>query len=178
MGRLSVTMVMLMVNVAVYAQFRLPHIQTIAQAEKRGYEHRLDPPGGYTSASDNFKVSYYRLCWNIDPAVRYISGAVTSYFTMTTAGTQLVYDLDNNLVADSIHFRNSSVSFLQGANKTLTIDLGLLLEAGSLDSLTIYYRGTPPDDGLGSFTQTTHNGNVPVLWTLSEPYGARDWWPC
>ncbi len=62
--------------------------------------------------------------------------------------------------------------------KQSLIDLGLLLDAGSQDSLTIYYRGTPPDDGLGSFTQTTHNGNVPVLWTLSEPYGARDWWPC
>src|SRR4051812_24273460 len=129
MGRLSVTMVMLMVNVAVYAQIRLPHIQTIAQAEKRGYEHRLDPPGGYTLASDNFKVSYYCLRWNIDPAVRFISGAVTSYFIMTTAGNQLVYDLDNSLVVDSIYFRNSPVSFLLGANKTVTIDLGLLLDA-------------------------------------------------
>ncbi len=23
-----------------------------------------------------------------------------------------------------------------------------------------------------------HNSTVPVLWTLSEPYSARDWWPC
>jgi aminopeptidase N len=23
-----------------------------------------------------------------------------------------------------------------------------------------------------------HNGNDPVLWTLSEPFGAKDWWPC
>ena len=25
--------------------------------------------------------------------------------------------------------------------------------------------------------QTTHSG-IPVIWTLSEPYGSRDWWPC
>jgi aminopeptidase N len=25
--------------------------------------------------------------------------------------------------------------------------------------------------------QTTHNGS-PIIWTLSEPFGARDWWPC
>jgi len=27
------------------------------------------------------------------------------------------------------------------------------------------------------FVVSTHN-SVPVMWTLSEPYGARDWWPC
>jgi aminopeptidase N len=31
---------------------------------------------------------------------------------------------------------------------------------------------------MGSFTATTHGGGVPVLYTLSQPYGARDWWPC
>ena len=25
--------------------------------------------------------------------------------------------------------------------------------------------------------QSKHN-NVPIIWTLSEPYGSRDWWPC
>ena len=178
MRRLSVMMVMLMLYVAVYAQRALPHVPKVAQAEKRGYEHRLDPPGGYTLASGNFQVSYYCLRWNINPAVRYISGSVTSYFNMTSAGNQLVYDLDNSLVVDSIYFRNSPVSYLQRANKTLTIDLGLSLAIGSQDSLTVYYHGIPPDNGLGSFTQATHNGNIPVIWTLSEPYGARDWWPC
>jgi len=169
---------MLMIYIVANAQRSLPHIPNIAQLEKRGSEHLLDPPGSYTRASDNFKVTYYRLRWNINPAVRYISGAVTSYFTMTTSGNQLVYDLDNSLVVDSISFRSNAIAFLQSANKTVTIDLGLSLNAGNQDSLTIYYHGTPPDDGLGSFTQTTHNSNIPVLWTLSEPYGARDWWPC
>src|SRR3954453_16267573 len=178
MKRLSVMMLMLMLYIAAFAQSNLPNSLAIAQTEKRGSEHLLDPPGSFTLASGNFKVSYYCLRWNINPAVRYISGAVTSYFTMTTAGNQLIYDLDTSLVVDCIYFRNSPVTFLQGANKTVAIDLGLSLNAGILDSLTIYYHGVPPDNGLGSFTQTTHNGNIPVLWTLSEPYGARDWWPC
>jgi aminopeptidase N len=52
-----------------------------------------------------------------------------------------------------------------------------VLPAGQKDSVSIYYRGIPPDSGSGAFTKTTHN-NVPVLWTLSQPYGARTWWPC
>jgi aminopeptidase N len=30
---------------------------------------------------------------------------------------------------------------------------------------------------LGSFYQYTH-ADTPMIWTLSEPYGAKDWWPC
>jgi aminopeptidase N len=32
--------------------------------------------------------------------------------------------------------------------------------------------------GLGSFTVDTSSVGSPVLWTLSQPYGARNWWPC
>ena len=39
------------------------------------------------------------------------------------------------------------------------------------------YSGNPISSGFGSFEQTTHNGD-PIIWTLSEPYGAKDWWPC
>src|SRR5690606_28472419 len=34
-----------------------------------------------------------------------------------------------------------------------------------------------PESGFGSFVQSEHEG-IPVVWTLSEPYGAKDWWPC
>ncbi|NNL79621.1 MAG: T9SS type A sorting domain-containing protein, partial [Flavobacteriaceae bacterium] len=48
---------------------------------------------------------------------------------------------------------------------------------GVLDSLTVRYSGSPMSAGFGSFEQTTHNGD-PIIWTLSEPYGAKSWWPC
>jgi aminopeptidase N len=41
----------------------------------------------------------------------------------------------------------------------------------------IYYQGIPPRTGFGSFAVANHTG-VPIIWTLSEPYGSRDWWPC
>ncbi|OGU76007.1 MAG: hypothetical protein A2V93_06880, partial [Ignavibacteria bacterium RBG_16_34_14] len=44
-------------------------------------------------------------------------------------------------------------------------------------SVTVYYQGIPLATGLGSFVFDTHNGQ-PSIWTLSEPYGASDWWPC
>ncbi len=48
---------------------------------------------------------------------------------------------------------------------------------GTLDSLTVVYQGEPIESGFSAFANSTHDG-VPVLWTLSEPYGAKTWWPC
>jgi aminopeptidase N len=50
-------------------------------------------------------------------------------------------------------------------------------QIGTSATLIINYSGIPPVNGFESFASETHNG-TPVLWTLSEPYGARDWWPC
>ena len=43
--------------------------------------------------------------------------------------------------------------------------------------LRFFYQGAPPQNGFGSFVSSKHN-NTPIVWTLSEPYGAKDWWPC
>ncbi len=44
--------------------------------------------------------------------------------------------------------------------------------------LAIYYQGLPGASGFGSFEFQTHGNNEPDIWTLSEPYGASDWFPC
>jgi aminopeptidase N len=43
--------------------------------------------------------------------------------------------------------------------------------------MIIFYRGLPVPTGYGSFVFGT-NINTPVIWTLSEPFGASDWFPC
>lgn len=59
----------------------------------------------------------------------------------------------------------------------LIVNLKYPLAEGETDSLSIFYRGEPVTSGFGSFETGLHN-EVPVLWTLSEPYGALEWWPC
>ncbi|HEX7457209.1 MAG TPA: M1 family aminopeptidase [Ginsengibacter sp.] len=127
-------------------------------------------------ASENFKVSYYRCEWQVDPAVHYVRGNVTSYFKITSATDNISFDLIDSLIVDSVKQNNSQLSFVH-SNNTLTINFGIVKTAGVLDSASIYYQGIPPGTGFGSFVTSVHAG-TPVLWTLSEPYGSRDWWPC
>ena len=71
---------------------------------------------GESFASNNFDVNYYRCRWEIDPAVRYISGSVTVYYTITSATSSIVLDMMNTLVADSVEQRTANLVFTQVSN--------------------------------------------------------------
>ena len=129
-----------------------------------------------TSASNNYDVKYYRCEWDVNPIVRYITGKVTIYFIVTAATNNIQIDLMNALTVDSVKQRNLLLT-KQHSNNTLSVDFTATLNTGVLDSVSVFYKGVPPSNGFGSFETTTHAG-TPVMWTLSEPYGSRDWWPC
>jgi aminopeptidase N len=124
-----------------------------------------------------FDMKYLRCSWDLDPAVRYISGSVTSWFTAITDLDQLIFDLSDSLAVDAVEMHGSNVAFTHDPGDLLVITLPTTVTAGQTDSLTVTYHGVPPNTGFGSFVASEHAG-TPVLWTLSEPYGAKDWWPC
>lgn len=128
------------------------------------------------STGNNYNVKYYRCEWEVNPSVRYIKGAVTIYFTMLSPSASIQVDLMNPLVTDSVKQRGVLLA-KQHLSNVLTVTLPSTLNAGVTDSITIYYQGVPANTGFGSFITSTHAG-VPVMWSLSEPYGSRDWWPC
>jgi aminopeptidase N len=127
--------------------------------------------------SDNYDVKYYRCRWNIDPAINLVSGNITTYFKPQSPVDSIQMDASVSLSIDSILYHNSKINFTQQTGDILQIYFPSSIN--TLDSITVFYHGTPPSSGFGSFTQSTHGPNhAPVIWTLSEPYGARDWWPC
>ena len=137
---------------------------------------RLTGADSSSFASNNFDIKYARCKWEVDPAVRYIKGTVTLYFSATSATNNIILDLMDALRTDSVLQRNQRINFSQQQN-SLSITLANNLVVGAIDSVSIYYQGIPPETGMGSFVLSTHAG-TPVMWTLSEPYGSRDWWPC
>ncbi len=124
---------------------------------------------------NNYDLKYHRFLWYIDPAERYISGSVTSYFVATEQMNSIQFELNADMSADSALF-NGTVVQIEHTGNLLNIPLTTTIPAGKSDSITVYYRGTPPTSGFGSFDNYVHNG-APSMWTLSEPYGASDWWP-
>ena len=110
----------------------------------RGILFYLNTTSGASNASENFNVHYYKCEWNVDPAVRYISGRVTSYYKITTAANSISFDLADSLITDSVKQKNTFLSFIH-TNNTLEIDFSNSVASGTEDSVCIYYHGVPPD---------------------------------
>ncbi len=125
---------------------------------------------------NNFDLKYHRFFWVINPALRYISGSVTSYFTATSSPmNNIQFELSDSLSADSAFYAGNKTALNHSGN-LLSITLNPPVVSGKLDSVTIFYHGAPPANGSGSFENYVHT-SAPSMYTLSEPYGASDWWP-
>lgn len=134
---------------------------------------RLAYPG-----DQNIDITFHKIKLNINHNTRFLSGSVETSFKAITTISSCSFDLNNNMKVDSVVALNKKLIFSQISNK-VNITLGKSLKIGDLQNLEIFYRGTPRSSAFGSFSISTHgNAKSPVVWTLSEPYGAPDWWPC
>jgi aminopeptidase N len=124
----------------------------------------------------NYDITYHKLEWNIDPAIHFISGKVTTTYTALSDMKTLTFDLSNALTVSSVKRGIDNLAFTQTPTE-LQITLPATQFTGISDTVEINYSGTPPSSGFGSFETTTHN-DIPIMWTLSEPFGAMEWWPC
>ena len=126
--------------------------------------------------TQNYDVVFQRLSVQVDPGIRFISGDVTTHFRAIQPTNTITFDLSSPMTVGSVMRNNQPLAFSQNASNEVVIQLGTTINPGVLDSVVVSYAGIPPT-AQQAFETSTHAG-VPVLWTLSQPYGARDWWPC
>lgn len=126
----------------------------------------------------NIDVIYYKLDLKITYESSLIEGEVTVTAKSITDGLISFYlDLTKSLTVDSVLSDKNKLSITHSSNDKLQINLINTYNAGQKFSVVVYYHGKPPQTGFGSFIFNFHD-NQPIVWTLSEPYGAKDWWPC
>ncbi len=124
-----------------------------------------------------YDVKFFCLNIEVNPAIDSIKGKATTYFKAKKENLNTItFDFEDNMTVDSIIFRQQKVNYIH-QNDFLDITLPVELELDYLDSISVYYQGNPESSGFGSFVTSTHNSN-PIMWTLSEPYGAKAWMPC
>ena len=126
--------------------------------------------------TQNYDVTYQELRFTVDPAVYNISGQVTTTFTALSNMNTVTFDLTNQLTVSTVTMNSNPLSFVQNTSNELVITLPTTITTGNSETVVISYSGAPAT-GEQAFTASTHNG-TPVIYTLSEPFGARDWWPC
>ncbi|MFA6980194.1 MAG: M1 family aminopeptidase [Ignavibacteriaceae bacterium] len=148
----------------------------LIQSERKAFERKLTFSKVAYPSDPNYDVQYYKLDVSVTHTPKFIGGVVTlNAKSLLDSLTSVKIDLQNTLTVDSI-ISGSKISF-QHVSDVITVQLEKVYKLNELFSLKIYYHGAPGSSGFGSYETGYHNG-VKTIFTLSEPYGASDWWPC
>lgn len=121
---------------------------------------------------------YYKLDLKFTTNPEYLYGTVAVKAKALAETNNFFLDLSNVLTVQSVKQNNSSLTFSHNDDQ-LKIFLNKTFFAGEEFSVEIRYQGIPGNNpsSFESFGFTDGSRSTPVIWSLSEPYGARDWWP-
>lgn len=121
-------------------------------------------------------ISYYKLNVKVTPEPNEIVGTVTVKGSFLDGGESFFLDLQNNFFVHSVKSGNTNLDYNHSKNK-LNITLNRFYNSNEQFTVEIDYEGTPGTSGFGSYEVHKRNNGKFVIWTLSEPYGASDWFP-
>ena len=123
-----------------------------------------------------YKITYYKLDLNfVNPG---LSGVVTAAGKSQQDGlNQISFDLASAMYVDSVLIDGISAAYSHSTD-LLNITCNHIYNTGEVFSVSMFYHGNPVVSGFGSFGDSIRVDGAQWIWTLSEPYGASDWWPC
>ena len=140
--------------------------------------HRSLEQKGEGQKLNNYDVTYLRFNLHIDPAQEEIVGSVLTRFKAiddVTSGIEM--ELSTDFFIDSVLFDGKLAPFQHSDGFYLKISTPDDFDIRNPAEVEVFYHGIPPfGDGFGSVGREKHN-DVWGMWTLSEPFGCRDWWP-
>jgi aminopeptidase N len=127
--------------------------------------------------TSSIDVKYYLLDLTITTSPNYLKGRVLlTAKSLQNGKTSITLDLMNALTIDSVKVGGTITSFIQSTS-SFNVTLDKVYNNGDMMEVEIFYQGVPGSSGFGSFEFSSHS-STPWVWSLSEPYGAKDWWPC
>ncbi len=132
---------------------------------------------------DDVDILHYFLDLDFVVATRSVEGSVTITGKALVDGFQhLVLNFIDSMPVSSCTLGTTNLAFTH-ANDLLDITLDRPYNVDETFDVKVTYAGMPPTGGqLGTFGWTKYSsypsGSGQMVWSLSEPEGARTWWPC
>ncbi len=125
-----------------------------------------------------YDARYYSLDLHPDIPSQVLTASVLIRATVSS-GPLTTMDLDfyDNMVVDSVTAGGLPAAF-QHAADLLTVTLDHSYATGQTIVVRVMYHGTPLRGAFGPVFGFMSWYNRIAVWTLSEPFGARQWWPC
>ena len=120
----------------------------------------------------DFDVLHYEFDWKLDFESQHIVGKAVVKIRSQSTLNKITLHLSDNMNVTGITQDLTPVSFSH-QNDLLDIYPLQTLDPDEKLTVTISYSGFP-QSGLNF----TYHGEDPIIWSLDEPNGAREWFPC
>lgn len=136
--------------------------------------------GWYVQLGDDYDVNYYAFDLSVSDTSVSVSGNVFCKATVAkTPMDTFWFELVSSIPVDSFFFNGVQKPVIRVGDAGF-VPLGTTLPVGTSFTTKTYYRGNQAGSGFFSAVSTARNRtyNHRVTWTLSEPFGAPQWWPC
>lgn len=150
--------------------------EEVAKAELKSFQKNLKASTINRAYRGFFDVTKQKIDVEVTPGIQYIKGLVETTFDITQGGfSEIELNCSDSLSVNSVELNGAAVDFSH-ANDYLVIKSSNAYKAGSTNTVKISYEGKPRQ--TRAFVADTNIYGDSVLWTLSQPYGAKEWWPC
>lgn len=175
--RLLITLFSIVLLTTSFGQNEFEHF--CAKSKKASLEFSKEIDKIQYPGDSNIDVTYYKIDIGVNydkgsnPVV-YLTGTVTITAKALSNLNSVFFDLRNNMTIKELKVNDTEAAYTH-SNKIVNITLNSPVSSGEEFTTVISYEGVPGSSGLGSFGYDTY---YDAIWTLSEPYGASDWWVC
>ncbi len=153
------------------------YYESFIKSEQERYSRVIKNSEVQYPGDSKIDVTYYGLDLTVTANPNYLSGSVIIGIQVDTSSINTCFlDLQNALTISSLLLNGTPAVFTH-INNIITVTLDRTYVYGEEFFIKVFYEGLPGSSGFGSFEFSAHSG-VSAIWTLSEPYGAPDWFPC
>lgn len=127
-----------------------------------------------------YDVKYVKLDLALGNTSTALAGNAITTATTTAAASEYVFELTSQLTIDSVKIDNTNRTFTRTGD-VVRVTFASPLPTATTFQAQVYYRGTITA-GTAFFDRGLRNvlsgaANRRYTFTLSQPYGAKDWWP-
>ncbi len=127
-----------------------------------------------------YDVKWYYLDVEVSNLNTFIKGSLTMRAEAVQVLDTVLLELSDSMVVDSV-LEGQSLRPFSHENGVISIDLSSAVSVNQIAEVEVFYHGTATSSGSG-LSSGMSNGSSPswgnqVTWTLSQPYGASNWFP-
>jgi aminopeptidase N len=131
--------------------------------------------------TEKYDVHFYQLDLNMSNVSTYLNGTGSIHATTKTALDSALFELFPTLNITAIRLNDVPVGFSRMGS---AVKVPINLSANQSFKIDVDYEGTPPTaqtnplGGSGMTAGSSPSWGNKVVWSLSEPFSAFEWFPC